>query len=66
MDVPLSGPHGTSNFDRQSLIYSDLNYTNHQLCSERRKPFAYLHVSTQEIKKTNKMITETKGNLEKS
>ena len=24
----LSGPHGTSNFDCQSLIYSDLNYTN--------------------------------------
>ncbi len=24
----LSGPHGTSNFDCQSLIHSDLNYTN--------------------------------------
>ena len=24
----LSGPHGTSNFDHQSLIHSDLNYTN--------------------------------------
>ena len=24
----LSRPHRTSNFDRQSLIYSDLNYTN--------------------------------------
>ena len=24
----LSGPHGTSNFDNQSLIHSDLNYTN--------------------------------------
>ena len=24
----LSGPHGTSNFDHQSLIRSDLNYTN--------------------------------------
>ena len=24
----LSGPHGTSNFDHQSLIGSDLNYTN--------------------------------------
>ena len=23
----LSGPHGTSNFDHQSLIRSDLNYT---------------------------------------
>ena len=23
----LSGPHGTSNFDHQSLIHSDLNYT---------------------------------------
>jgi hypothetical protein len=27
----LSGGHGTSNFDRQSLIYSDLNYTNGQV-----------------------------------
>ena len=27
----LSGPHGTSNFDHQSLILSDLNYTNMQL-----------------------------------
>ena len=24
--VELSGPHGTSNFDHQSLIHSDLNY----------------------------------------
>ena len=24
----LSGPHGTSNFDHQTLIHSDLNYTN--------------------------------------
>ena len=24
----LSRPHGTSNFDSQSLIYSDLNYTS--------------------------------------
>ena len=24
----LSGPHGTSNFDQQSLIHSNLNYTN--------------------------------------
>jgi hypothetical protein len=24
----LSGPHGTSNYDHQFLIYSDLNYTN--------------------------------------
>ena len=24
----LSGPHGTSIFDHQSLIYSDMNYTN--------------------------------------
>ena len=24
----LSGPHGTSNFDHQSLNHSDLNYTN--------------------------------------
>ena len=26
----LSGPHGTSNFDHQFLIHSDLNYTNVQ------------------------------------
>ena len=26
----LSGPHGTSYFDTQSMIYSDLNYTNEQ------------------------------------
>jgi hypothetical protein len=26
----LSGPHGTSNFDHQSLIHSDLNYTTAQ------------------------------------
>ena len=28
----LSGPHGTSNFDHQSLIHSYLNYTNHHCC----------------------------------
>ena len=28
----LSGPHGTSNFDHQNLIRSDLNYTNAYLC----------------------------------
>ena len=28
----LSGPHGTSNFDHQSLIHSDLNYTNIANC----------------------------------
>ena len=27
-DSRVTGPHGTSNFDHQSLIYSDLNYTN--------------------------------------
>ena len=27
----LSGSHGTSNLDRPSLIYSDLNYTNVRL-----------------------------------
>ena len=27
-DFWLSGPHVTSNFKRQFLIYSDLNYTN--------------------------------------
>ena len=30
----LSGPHGTSYFDHQSLIHSDLNYTNVD-CSEK-------------------------------